>query len=116
MRRPHGHARIDEENPEQTALCDRCSRLWNRSSLAWQFEWAGLTMTNRRILVCEDCLDEPAPFLRTIILPPDPPPSYNIRQDGLIAIDGSSVWTLQAPPGSRIFKAVSGMSVKLQLN
>ena len=116
MRRPHGQARIDEENPEQTALCGRCSRLFNRSSLDWQWEWAGLTMLNKWVLVCESCMDVPAPFLRTVILPPDPPPSYNVRRDGEMSIDGASAFTLQAAPGAKFFAVRAGMTAVLKKN
>ena len=34
---------------------------------------------NKGILVCDPCLNQPSPFLRTRILPPDPPPIQNPR-------------------------------------
>jgi len=36
-------------------------------------------MIRLHLLVCDDCLDIPAPFLRTPVLPPDPPPIFNAR-------------------------------------
>lgn len=36
-------------------------------------------MVNLNLLVCDRCLDVPAPFMKTIILPPDPLPIMNAR-------------------------------------
>lgn len=38
-------------------------------------------MINLRLLVCNKCLDAPTDQLRTIVLPPDPPPVYNARPE-----------------------------------
>ncbi len=77
--RPHGHARVDPRNPEAFGECDRCGRWFNHVDLSWQFQWAGTHLQNLRILVCRRCLDVPQEQLRTIILPPDPPPIMNAR-------------------------------------
>jgi hypothetical protein len=53
--------------------------LYNLYSLHWQLEWSGKSLFSKRLLVCDDCLDIPAPFLRTPVLPPDPPPIFNAR-------------------------------------
>ena len=42
-------------------------------------QWAGTKLLNLKLLVCDHCLDQPAPFLRTLILPVDPPPVFNAR-------------------------------------
>lgn len=79
--RPHGKdARVDPGNPEAFAQCDRCGFWRNVSDLTWQMQWAGTHIYNTGALVCEDrCLDVPNEQLRTIILPPDPPPVINAR-------------------------------------
>ncbi len=78
--RPHGkYAEVNSQNPESFFQCDRCSRWWNRSKAEWQFQWAGTALWNTGTLVCPKCIDIPQEQLRTIILPPDPPPVINSR-------------------------------------
>lgn len=79
--RPHGkYANVDPTNPEAFAQCDRCGFWRNRTDLVWQNQWAGTHLYNIQILVCTDrCYDNPQEQLRTIILPPDPPPVLNAR-------------------------------------
>lgn len=79
--RPKGRAIIDPEYPRALAVCDRCGKLFNHYMLSWQHQWRGVSLQNLRILVCEECLDKPSPFLRTIILPPDPPVIFNARPE-----------------------------------
>ena len=74
------YARVDAQNPESFQQCDRCGFWRNRSDLVWQYEWAGMHLYSKGILVCSDrCYDIPQEQLRTIILPPDPPPIVNAR-------------------------------------
>jgi hypothetical protein len=74
------YARVDPQNPEAWAVCDHCGFYRNRSDLVWQYEWGGMHLYNKEILVCrERCYDTPQEQLRTIILPPDPPPIVNAR-------------------------------------
>lgn len=76
------YARVDQTNPEAWAMCDRCGLWFNRSDLAWQLQWAGMGLFNTGVLVCTTgpkCYDIPQEQLRTIILPPDPPPIVNAR-------------------------------------
>ena len=74
------YARVDAQNPEAFAQCDRCGFWYNRSKLVWQNEWAGMQLYSTGVLVCfERCYDIPQEQLRTIILPPDPPPIVNAR-------------------------------------
>lgn len=79
--RPHGkYARVNAQNPEAFAQCDRCGFWRNRTDLVGQLQWAGTHLYNIQILVCKDrCYDVPQEQLRTIILPPDPPPVLNAR-------------------------------------
>lgn len=77
--RPHGHVIVDPSDPRRSGSCDRCGFPWNFEVLQYQLRWAGTALINTGYLVCPTCLDDPAPFERIFILPPDPPPSYNGR-------------------------------------
>jgi hypothetical protein len=77
--RPHGRAKVSTRNPQAFGICDRCSFLYNHNQLQWQFDWAGAGLINKRILVCNTCLDTPQEQLRAIILPADPTPILNPR-------------------------------------
>lgn len=79
--RPHGkYARVNAQNPEAFAQCDRCGFWRNRSDLVWQAEWGGVRLYNTGVLLCFDrCFDIPQEQLRTIILPPDPVPVLDAR-------------------------------------
>lgn len=72
--RPHGRAEVDPRNPRAWSTCDRCGFNHNLYKLQYQYQWAGTDLINLGIKVCDRCLDDPSPFLRTIIIPPDPPP------------------------------------------
>ena len=110
--RPHGRARIDEENPVPIAICDRCGNLWNHNQLAWQYDWMGPKLQNKRVLVCPDCMDDVAMFLKSLVLPADPPPVYNVRREDFF-IDSISNWTLSVLPGAKMFHVVCSMTAKL---
>lgn len=74
------YACVDPESPESFQQCDRCGFWRNRSDLTWQSEWGGMNLFSTGSLVCyERCFDTPNQQLRTIILPPDPPPIINSR-------------------------------------
>jgi hypothetical protein len=61
----------------------------NLENMQWQWDWRGTALSNLRILVSEDELDEPQRQLGAIILPPDPPPIMNARPEPY-AIDEES--------------------------
>lgn len=77
--RPHGRARVSARNPQAFGICDRCGILYNHNQLQWQFDWAGASLINKRILVCDTCNDTPQNQLRAIVLPADPVPIMNPR-------------------------------------
>lgn len=77
--RPHSQARVSVSRPEAWGQCDRCCRVFNLKELQWQFQYAGTTLQNLKILVCRSCKDVPNEQLRTIILPGDPIPVLNPR-------------------------------------
>jgi hypothetical protein len=74
-----GRARTDSRNPRAFGVCDRCALWYNHYELRWQYDWAGASLINKRILVCETCYDEPQNQLRAIIIPADPVPIINPR-------------------------------------
>jgi hypothetical protein len=77
--RPHGRATVDPYAPKAWGTCDRCGTLYNHRDLQWQYEWAGQSMFNKRLLVCEGCSDVPNDQLRTIFVQPDPEPVLDAR-------------------------------------
>jgi hypothetical protein len=74
-----GRARTSSRNPQAFGVCDRCAIWYNHSNLRWQYDWAGASLINKRILVCNTCYDEPQEQLRAIIIPADPLPIMNPR-------------------------------------
>ena len=76
---PRGNVRVDPDNPEAVAYCDRCGAPYNHSDLQFQYEWAGTMLSNTQLLVCDDCLNEPDIFLKTRKYGPDPVPIMNPR-------------------------------------
>jgi hypothetical protein len=89
------YARVNSRNPEAWAKCDRCGFWRNSKDLAFQYEWAGTHLYSLGLLVCADrCYDRPFEQLRTIILPPDPPPVQNARTENY-AYDEQTVRILE---------------------
>jgi hypothetical protein len=79
-RRQATRAFADPTNPQAWGVCDRCGDWRFHHDLVWQMAWGGTHLYNQRLLVCYDkCYDTPQEQLRTIILPPDPPPILNAR-------------------------------------
>ena len=76
-----GRAKVNARDPRAFAICDRCGFRYNHIDLSWQMEWAGNSLTNRRILVCERCLDEPNEQLRSYAPPADPVPIRDPRPE-----------------------------------
>lgn len=80
-----GRARVSSRNPQAQAVCDRCGIWYNHVDLKWQFDWAGASLINKRILVCDTCYDDPQQQLRAIVLPADPTPILNPRVEQYLA-------------------------------
>jgi hypothetical protein len=97
MWRPHGRARVSARSPEAWGTCDRCGFNFNLVDFSWQHEWAGNRLFNKRLLVCDGCLDEPQPQLRTKILSPDPVPVRNPRPEPYTADETPSGPSLPIP-------------------
>lgn len=78
--RPHPRrARTNPNSPRAWGTSDRNGMINNHQNLVWQWDWAGQTMINKRILVNPDELDKPQRQLGTIVLSPDPLPVMNAR-------------------------------------
>jgi hypothetical protein len=74
-----GRARTSASNPQAFAVCDRCGIWYNHIALQWQYDWAGSSLINKRLLVCQRCLDVPQEQLRAIVVPADPVPIVQPR-------------------------------------
>lgn len=98
--RVQGRFSVDRNYPEAKACCDRCNFLYRHRDLQWQFQFAGVKLQNLRLLVCSSCLDVPQPQLKVIILPADPLPILNPRQENYTQDDnpvsplGTSIGTM----------------------
>lgn len=79
MRRQSKYVRVDPQDPQGAGQCDLCGRWYQLRELSDQVEWAGTHLYSFQSLRCKDCYDVPQEQLRTIILPPDPPPLLNAR-------------------------------------
>lgn len=108
-----GRARIDPDAPETIGLCDRCGSLWNLRDLQYQYKWSGPNLQNTFLLVCEDCMDVPNENLRTIILPPDPAPVYNVRVPNFAIMEKNEYGLSAAGIGTPLFQASSSMLAEL---
>lgn len=74
-----GRARTSSSSPQAHAICDRCAFRYNHYELRWQMDYAGASIVNKRILVCERCYDDLNPQMQSIIIPADPVPVMNPR-------------------------------------
>ena len=92
----HGHARVDPSKPQAFAICDRCGRLDNLVNLNWQYEFNAVQLYNKRILVCDPCLDIPQQQFLNPVLPPDPIPVKNPRPASYALESESPTESLQA--------------------
>ena len=87
-----GRARTSATNPQAHAICDRCGFRYNHVNLKWQYDWAGASLINKRMLVCNTCYDVPQEQLRAIVVPADPMPIINPRvQDFVTASQDTRV-------------------------
>jgi hypothetical protein len=85
--RAHGRARVSARNPRAFGICDRCGFLYNHVNLQWQYDWAGASLINKRILVCDTCNDVPQSQLRAIVVPADPVPILNPRTQDYVTAE-----------------------------
>lgn len=88
-----GRARTSATTPQAHAICDRCGFRYNHVNLSWQYDWAGASMINKRILVCRTCYDDPQTQLRAIVVPADPMPIINPRIQDFVTAETSTRFT-----------------------
>jgi len=91
-----GRARTSSSSPQAHAICDRCGFRYNHVALTWQYDWAGASLINKRILVCSTCLDVPQEQLRAIVVPSDPVPIANPRVEFFVDYESNTRITSQA--------------------
>lgn len=103
-----GRARTSAKNPQAHAICDRCGERLNHVDLSWQFDWAGAGLINKRLLVCNHCMDTPQQQLRSIVLPADPPVIMNARPEYFIEATIDYRTTSVFPP---VVNAKTGITV-----
>jgi len=82
-----GRARTSATNPQAHAICDRCGFRYNHVNLKWQYDWAGASLINKRMLVCNTCYDVPQEQLRAIVVPADPMPIINPRVQDFVTAE-----------------------------
>lgn len=100
--RPHPRrARTNPRSPRAWGTSDRNGMVGNHENLQWQFDWAGIKLVNKYILVHPDELDKPQRQLGTIILPPDPVSLLQARPD-TIEIDLEQTFLLDES-GAQLF-------------
>jgi hypothetical protein len=107
-----GRARISSTNPQALAICDRCGFTYNHVDLAWQFDYAGAGLINKRILVCNSCMDTPQEQLRAIVLPADPTPIVNPRVE--VWADAESDYVTTSQP--TVYDPLTGIPVPSTTN
>lgn len=76
-----GRAVTNPDSPRAFAVCDRCAMWYNHHELRWQMDYRGRSLQNIRILVCDECYDDPQPQLKPRIIPPDPVSIKNARTE-----------------------------------
>ena len=102
-----GRARTSASSPQAHAICDRCGFRCNHFQLKWQFDWAGASLINKRLLVCNPCYDTPQEQLRAIVVPADPVPIINPRVQDFVTAETSTRYT----SGQNTVNAQTGIPV-----
>ena len=102
-----GRARTSARSPQAHAICDRCGFRYNHVDLRWQFDWAGASLINKRLLVCNPCNDTPQEQLRAIVVPADPMPIMNPRVQNFVTAETSTRYT----SGQNTVDPVTGIPV-----
>lgn len=88
-----GRAKVSSRSPQAAGQCDRCGFLYTHATLRWQFDWAGASLINKRMLVCNSCYDAPQEQLRAITIPADPMPIMNPRVPDYVTAETNNRYT-----------------------
>jgi hypothetical protein len=102
-----GRASTSASNPQAHAICDRCGFRYNHVALKWQYDWRGASLQNIRLLVCNDCYDEPQEQLRAIIIPADPVPINQPRLQDFVTAETNT----RVTSGQNTVDPVTGIPV-----
>lgn len=102
-----GRAKTNAGNPQAHAICDRCGFRYNHVDLQWQFDWRGASLTNIRLLVCDECNDNPQQQLRAIVVPADPLPIENSRIQDFLAAETD----YQAVSAPTVYDKTTGLPI-----
>ena len=86
-----GRARTSSRSPQAHSICDKCGFRYNHVDLRWQYDWAGASLINKRMLVCTPCYDTPQNQLRAIVLPADPMPIINPRVEPFFSDETNTI-------------------------
>ena len=112
-----GHARTSSRRPQAHSICDRCGARYNHADLSWQYDYAGASLINKRLLVCRSCMDKPQQQLRAIIVAADPVPILNPRpQDFVTASTNYRVTSGHNTVDARTGIPVPGGDVRITQN
>ena len=102
-----GRARTSATNPQAHAICDRCGFRYNHVNLKWQYDWAGASLINKRMLVCNTCYDVPQEQLRAIVVPADPMPIINPRVQDFVTAEQNT----RVTSGQNTIDPVTGIPI-----
>ena len=115
--RPHPRrADVNIDRPSAWSTDDRSGMIINHNKLAFQWDWAGAQLINKRILVGPDNMDKPQEQLRTIILPPDPDPLFNARPENYVIdeVDWLTTGVRENNPNNDIIETQGGELIVTQ--
>ena len=60
--------------------CDQCGFIWSQSSMQFQYDFEGGSVPqNTNFLVCPKCVTPYTYQRKLLVIPPDPPPKFNLR-------------------------------------
>lgn len=92
--------RVDQNNPDASAICDGCGFLVNYSHLRKQMDYRGGSVPVwTGTWVCATCQDVPNPFYSKLVLAPDPVPVDHPRSPSPSSIANSGFGYLVTESG-----------------
>jgi hypothetical protein len=95
-----GRAFTSLNRPRAFGVSDRDGAWRNHADMAWQYQYAGNSLVNLRLLVGRDELDTPNEQLKNPYLPPDPVPIKDPRTEPFAYDANPSTVTNWDTPGA----------------